>query len=217
LDDVVAAFNHGAPAYADVLDQLEADEVTVVPFMTSAGYFSDVVLPRELAKNKRYTRLALNMTAPIGTHPVIADIVAQRVNALQRTYDLDQARTSLAVVGHGTERYERSRSASITLARRMREFGVAREAVVAFLDEEPHVETILQLAHYPCVIVVPFLIGAGLHAATDIPARIGIHARGVPQPPVRAQVASRIVICDAAIGTLPAILQAVDAVVRESR
>ena len=49
FDEVAVAFHQGEPGFDTVLDELAADEITVVPLFTSAGYYSDVVLPEALA------------------------------------------------------------------------------------------------------------------------------------------------------------------------
>ena len=49
---VLAAFHQGAPHFSKVLDQLPAGRTVVVPLMTSAGYYCDKVLPRELRRNE---------------------------------------------------------------------------------------------------------------------------------------------------------------------
>jgi sirohydrochlorin cobaltochelatase len=54
FDEVAVAFHQGRPPFDSVLDELTAQEIVVVPLMTSEGYYSDVVLPRELAKNRRF-------------------------------------------------------------------------------------------------------------------------------------------------------------------
>ena len=50
FDEVAAAFHQGEPGFDEVLDELRADEITVVPLFTSAGHFTQVVLPEALAR-----------------------------------------------------------------------------------------------------------------------------------------------------------------------
>jgi len=216
FDVVEAAFNQGEPAYASVLDRLDADRVTVVPFMTSAGYFSDVVLPRELARNERFPRGSVRLTAPVGTHPLVVSLMAERVADLCRWNGLYSNDVTLAVIGHGTERHEQSSAATIRMASELSDRGVAGEVLHAFLDQEPRVESICQRASNPSIIVVPFLIGAGPHAMRDIPSRLGIPIRGAEALPVRACVGDRLVICDNAIGTLAGMVQVIEVLAGET-
>ncbi len=215
FDEVAAAFNQGDPAYAAVIDRLEAEEVTVVPVMTSAGYFSDVVLPRELARNERFGRVRMHLTAPVGSHPRIVSIAAQRVCDLLSLYDLDPSATTVAVIGHGTGHHEGSRDATIGLAKKLGELDSVAEVITAFLDEEPGVECVCERASKPSIIVVPFFIGAGLHCLRHIPTRLGIHPGRDAEPPLSANLGDRLVICDVAVGTSPEIVDIIKALAQE--
>src|SRR6185295_20191563 len=62
FDEVAVAFHQGEPGFDTVLDELTADEVTVVPFMTSAGHYSETVRPAGLARNRRYPEIRLRQT-----------------------------------------------------------------------------------------------------------------------------------------------------------
>ena len=84
FDEVAVAFHQGEPGFDTVLDELSADEVTVVPLLTSAGHYADVVLPEALARNRRFAELRLRQTPPVGTHSGIAPLVARRVTELLR-------------------------------------------------------------------------------------------------------------------------------------
>lgn len=209
FDVVSAAFHLGKPTFAEVLDDLGADDVTVVPLMTSAGYFSEEVLPRELAKNKSYRRLRVRRTQPVGTHPRMISLVASRVRARLREHVLDPHLTTLALVGHGIEHHEGSRTATLELAKSLRRLDVCREVLTAFLDDDPYVESILDRAEQPGVVVLPFLVGGGLHATRDVPIRLGLHpSHGVP--PLSGWVGKRFVVCDAAVGTDPGVIEIIE-------
>ena len=60
--EVGVAFHQGEPGFDAVLDELTADEVTVVPLLTSAGHYSEVVLPEALARNRRFPDVRLRQT-----------------------------------------------------------------------------------------------------------------------------------------------------------
>jgi uroporphyrin-III C-methyltransferase len=169
FDEVAVAFHQGEPGFDTVLDELESDEVTVVPFFTSGGHYSEVVLPQALARNQRYSQLRLRLTPPAGTHPGIGALVARRVAELLRQRGIERRAVSLALVGHGTPRHGRSRDSTLRLAESLRRRRVAGEVLAAFLDDDPPVESLLAAATLPYVVVVPFLIGGGAHVLEDIP------------------------------------------------
>ncbi len=173
FDEVAAAFHQGEPGFDGVLDELRADEVTIVPVLTSAGHYCDVVLPEALARNRRHAGLRLRLTPPVGTHAGIAPLVARRVTELLRENMLGREAVSLALVGHGTPRHPESRASTVQLAETLRRRRVAGEVLAGFLDDEPTIEEILGRAAAATIVVVPFLIGGGTHALDDLPRLAG--------------------------------------------
>ena len=120
FDEVAVAFHQGEPRFDWVLDELSADEVTVVPLLTSAGHYADVVLPEALARNRRFGELRLRQTPPVGIHSGIAPLVARRVTELLRDEGIARHSASLAIVGHGTSRHRESRTSALQLADTLR-------------------------------------------------------------------------------------------------
>jgi uroporphyrin-III C-methyltransferase len=169
FDEVAVAFHQGEPRFETVLDEITADEVTVVPLLTSAGHYADVVLPEALSRNRRFAELRLRQTPPVGTHSGIAPMVARRVTELLRNEGIPRHSASVAIVGHGTPRHEESRTSTVQLAETLRRRRVAGEVLAAFLDDDPPLDALLQTAALPHLIVVPFLIGGGTHVSEDIP------------------------------------------------
>ncbi|MFN2568871.1 MAG: uroporphyrinogen-III C-methyltransferase [Candidatus Dormibacteria bacterium] len=194
FDEVAVAFHLGEPGFGSVLDELSADEVTVVPLLTSAGHYADVVLPEALARNRRFAELRLRQTPPVGTHSGIAPLVARRVTELLRDQGIERHLTSLAIVGHGTPRHEQSRSAALQLAETLRRRRVTGEVLTAFIDDYPPVSALLENVTLPNLIVVPFFVGGGTHVAEDIPRLLVIRD-------------SRLVTIDQAIGSYPGIVE----------
>lgn len=194
FDEVAVAFHQGEPGFDAVLDELRADEVTVVPVMTSAGYYSEVVLPAGLERNRRRAEVRLRQTPPVGTHAGLPALVARRVSELLREYALARSESSLLLVGHGTRRHPTSRDTTLALADVLRRRRVAGEVLAGFMDDDPPAAAALGAAALPAVIVVPFLIGGGAHALEDIPLALRSGAQG------------RRVIYDEAVGSLPGIV-----------
>ena len=215
-DEVAVAFHQGEPGFDAVLDELDADEVTVVPFLTSAGHYNEVVLPAGLSANRRYPDVRLRQTPPVGTHAGIAALVARRVAGVLRDRSLDRHVVTLGLVGHGTRRHAGSREATLQLAETLRRRRVAGEVVAAFLDDDPPLSELLSSVSQPHLLVVPFLIGGGTHASEDIPRVLG--ASRVTSHESRATTSSQspdatrdsrlaTVIVDDAIGTYPGLIE----------
>jgi uroporphyrin-III C-methyltransferase len=203
-DEVAVAFHQGEPGFDGVLDEIRADEVTVVPVMTSAGHYSEVVLPEALARNRRYPELRLRRTPPVGTHSGIAALVARRVTELLREHGLERGGTTLLLAGHGTRRHARSRVATLDLAGTLRRRRVAGEVLAGFIDDEPSLAVAHASAALGSVVVLPFFIGGSVHVLDDIPAAVGLSG-GRGALPASGKVAGRTVVLDEAVGALPGI------------
>ena len=207
FDEVSPAFHQGEPAFAAVLDRMTADEITVVPVMTSGGYYSDLVLPRELARNTRYAAVKIRQTIPVGSHPGMVDLVADRAAELAGAMNMTPSDTCLVLVGHGTQRHPGSRGATDHLAESLAQRCLWGQVLAAFLDDQPKIEGVCARAGHPNVLVLPFMINDGPHATRDTPQRIGLAVADGDAPPFIGRVGDRRVICDAAIGTDPRIVE----------
>jgi sirohydrochlorin cobaltochelatase len=207
FDDVRCAFNLGAPGFAQALDDTLADAVTVVPLMTSNGYFSQTMLPRELARSSRFPRVEIRITPPVGTHAAMADLVTDRVTEAMTRFSLDPRDTALLVVGHGTEQHRTSRQATNDLRDVLGARSVCARVEAAFLSEEPRLE---HMAH----TLAQF--GGGDHATTDIPTRLGIDGSRPLDPPVWGRVGSRFVVCTEAPGADSSLVKIICDLAREA-
>jgi uroporphyrin-III C-methyltransferase len=208
FDEVAVAFHQGEPRFDTVLDELSSDAVTVVPLLTSAGHYADVVLPQALARNRRFGELRLRQTPPMGTHSGIAPLVARRVTELLRNEGVDRHSASVAIVGHGTPRHRESRTSAIQLADTLRRRRVAGEVLAAFLDDDPPVTALLGTVSLPHLVVVPFLIG-GAHAGEDIPRLLGLHDWRLATGDwgLATRDSRRRVTVDQPIGTYPGLVE----------
>ena len=200
FDEVAVAFHQGEPGFDTVLDELSSESVTVVPLLTSAGHYADVVLPQALARNRRFGELCLRQTPPVGTHSGIAPLVARRVTELLRDEGIARQSASVAIVGHGTPRHRESRTSAIQLADTLRHRRAAGEVLAAFIDDDPPVSALLENATRPYLIVVPFLIGGGAHVGEDIP-------RVLEESRVASRESRRTVTVDQPVGSYPGIVE----------
>jgi uroporphyrin-III C-methyltransferase len=200
FDEVAAAFHQGEPGFDTVLDELTAEEITVVPFFTSAGHYSEVVVPEALARNRRYAEVRLRRSPPVGTHAGVAPLVARRVTELLRDEHLDRQAVALVVVGHGTRRHPDSRTATEQLAETLRRRRVAGHIVAAFIDDDPPVDAVISSLGLPNVLVVPFLIGGGAHTFEDIPRLVGLAPGAAPRD---GWAGGRRFLIDTPVGSYP--------------
>jgi len=217
FDQVVAAYHRGSPRFSEVLDGLTATDVVVVPFMTSEGYFCTEVLPREIAKNRRYELVSIRQTAPVGVDARLFNLVVRRAGELMERFDVSATDTTLAVVGHGTMRYDASRQATIELVEALAHRFGSLEVIPAFLDDEPAVDDVVDRATGSNIIVVPFLMADGHHALRDVPARIGLDPVAIDQLPTCGSVNGRTVVFDSAVGMYKGIAELVAIMAEEAR
>jgi hydroxymethylbilane synthase len=208
FDAVVAAFHQGAPTYGEVLDAVDAGDVTVVPVMTSQGFYCDEFLPAQLAKNRRFRDVRIRQTPPIGVHRDMARIVSVRIADICSAHDLDPRQVDAAVVGHGAQRNPNSRRATQNLAAALQSTATVRRVAAFFLDEPPGVEQIPIVLDCATIVVIPFLISPGPHVRRDIPRRLGV-GESVDRLPREGAIGNRRNLIDDAVGTYPAIVDVI--------
>lgn len=218
--EVRAAFHQGTPHFSAVLDEMDCQRVVVIPVMTSEGFYSDIVLQRELRTNailqSGLTPVQLHVTGPVGTHSLMTELLARRMTGLCAAQAWDPSGTSVAIVGHGTRRHPLSRNATARHAELLRQRSIAGQVIAAFIDEEPLVEAVPRMAAHEKIAVLPFLIAPGPHATRDLPRRLGLMLPETFALPIRGRVGSKNVVCDLPVGVDPGLVDIVRASAHEA-
>jgi len=208
--EVVCAFHRGEPGFADAVSTMTAQMIVVVPLMTSQGYYADTVLPEALARAKRFSHVRIHQTSVVGRHPRVAELVRERYCDLVERFGFDQGATALVLVGHGTPKHPESRASTLGCVEALKTLGVAADVLPAFLEDEPRVESVARSLARRDAVVIPFLIGRGVHASVDIAQRFGMNALAFGEPPpVLQEVGGGRVALDLPIGCQPAIMSVV--------
>jgi len=178
---VVAAFNLGAPRYAEAARRLGAARTLVIPLMASRGYFATRVLAP--AVRGACAGRAVRLTPPLGAWAEIQRAVVHDVRAVVDDLVTAQRRPRILIVGHGTSRHPDSGETTLAAAALIGdETGVRADA--AFLDQSPTIEAALRRSEMVALVVAPLLFGAGPHETKDVARRVreGIaHWRRAPQ------------------------------------
>lgn len=198
--EVRTAFWKEEPTLGDVATTVESDVAYVVPVLTSEGYFADEVFPRELDApddGHRASSPDIRYTEPAGTHPAMTAVVEDRVEV---TRDGPAEAAAVVVVGHGTERNERSADSTRSHADRLRDRGRYAEVEALFLDEPPYVDDALEHVSAPEVVLVPLFVADGYHTTADVPAALGHPGVGET-----AVIDGRRVHYTGAVGTEPSL------------
>lgn len=190
---VQACFWKQEPGLPAGIAAAQTPRVFVVPLMTGPGYFVEEVIPQALglkdAGDPDFPRVwrrggqTLYYAHPVGSHPGLARVLLNQARAVVARHPFPRAprpgETTLVVVGHGTERSERSRRAVTEQVERLRQMGEFAEVQPAFLEIEPRVSEAPARTAHRYVVVVPLFISDGLHAAEDIPVLLGEPAERV--------------------------------------
>jgi sirohydrochlorin cobaltochelatase len=182
---VECAFWKEEPSLRDALflfDPKSIREVYVVPNFISEGYFTQMVVPRELELSGRITTRSNGQIwrycEPVGNHSLMTELLLKRARDVAP--DVDPAETSLLIVAHGTDLNENSAVAAKREAEKIRALGKYAAVLNVYMEEAPLVSDWSKLTETPNVVVVPFFISDGLHSYEDIPRLLGI-ANGHPE------------------------------------
>ncbi len=181
--EVHLAFWKEEPSLREVLYQIDAQEIYVVPDFISEGYFTQEVIPRELELTGATTQVhgkTIHYCPPVGVHPTMTTILSQRVE--QEAPEVPREETTLFVVGHGTALNDNTTRAVIDqanlLAKRFPEFAAVH---ATFMEQEMFIEDWDKHCETPYAVVVPFFIADGLHSYQDIPVLLGFEENeGLP-------------------------------------
>ena len=204
---VVPAFLHGQPAIENVLTQLPEGDVVVVPLMTSEGYYSQTVFPKQLKANPGIENYRILVTPAIGSLPMIQQLVQWRVLESFRNHSLAPNDTTVVVVGHGTRRNAKSGQATHELADSLRVTYSDVRVSVGFLDQDPEISVIAEQIRTPNVLIIPFLISRGPHTTFDLPNAFGMPTGPELCFPFVVQNKKRKIVLDLPIGLYPEIAE----------
>lgn len=201
---VTPAFLQGNPSLADVFDDLPPGNVTVVPLMTSEGYYVRQVLPSEMGKHTDLTPFRIRITSAIGIHPRLGSLVGQRAETLMREHQVDPGHATILLIGHGTRRNRRSGDSTYNLANHLNRY-LDCPVEVGFLDQDPTIEAALSEVTSGTIVALPFLMGLGPHVTDDIPRELNLAGGPDVRFPMVGHRNNQTIICDQPIGTCPGI------------
>ncbi len=179
--EVREAFWKQAPHLKQVLGEIRAPRVFIVPLFISEGYFSWEVIPRELGLTSDFRLqtpdFRLDYCRPVGTHDRMTDVVLARAREVVAKYPFPRAPKpkdiTLFIAGHGTGRNENSRKAIERQVEIIRAQQLYAAIHAVFMEEAPRITESYTLAQTRNLVVVPFFISDGLHTVEDIPVLLG--------------------------------------------
>ena len=215
-----------------VLAELKAPRVFIIPLFISEGYFSSEVIPRELGFAENCTLKTAHCTQsycqPVGTHDAMTDVILARAREVVEKFPFPRAPKpqdiTLCIAGHGTGRSENSRKSIERQVDLIRAKQVYAAVHAVFMEEEPRIAEVYPLAQTRNLVVVPFFISDGLHVVEDIPVLLGEPERIVKerlaagQPTWRnpSERNGKLVWYSPAVGTAPQVAEVILERVREA-
>lgn len=242
--EVREAFWKQEPRVKQVLSSITVPRVFIVPLFISEGYFSDEVIPQELGfapgQSTLNSPVLRNSTAeggqlstiyfcnPIGTHPGMTNVLLARALEVVEKFPFPRAPKpndmTLFIAGHGTERNENSRKAIEQQAELIRAMNIYAAVHAVFMEEEPRIAALHEIARTKNVVVVPFFISDGMHTQEDIPVLLGEPERVVKERLVAGQPAwrnpaekrNKLIWYASAVGTEPLMAEVILERVREA-
>lgn len=156
------------PSLARAFDGLPSGRITVVPFFMAEGYFTSVVIPREMRLEGPVSMVdghEVRTGMPVGMHPRMAAVVAERAREAGAG-----TTTQVVLLGHGTLKHPGSRGTVEALAGRLVREGRFGAVVPAFIDDEPRLESVA--AGRGDIVVVPYFVAEGWHVGATITATV---------------------------------------------
>ena len=219
--EVRAAFWKQVPQIKNVLAEIPSARIFIVPFFISEGYFSTEIIPQELGfqfpdRLSLVTRhSSLFYCRPVGSHDLMTKVILARAEEVVRLFPFPRAPKptdiTLFIAGHGTGRNANSRKAIERQAELIRAQNLYAGVHDIFMEEEPRIGDCYSLAQTRNIVVVPFFISDGLHAAEDIPVLLGEperlvkerHAAGQPTWRNPTEKHGKLVWYSPSVGTEP--------------
>ncbi|NOS69218.1 MAG: cobalamin biosynthesis protein CbiX [Verrucomicrobia bacterium] len=184
--DVREAFWKQEPQIKQVLAEILAPRVFIVPMFISEGYFASEVIPRELgfvladdpaSRVTHHAPRTAHYCKPVGTHESMTRVLLARAREIVERHPFPRAPKTkditLFIAGHGTERSDQSRKNIERQVELIRAADIYADVRAVFMEEDPHIKGCQATATTRHVVVVPFFISDGLHVVEDIPVLLG--------------------------------------------
>ena len=169
----VAMLLGAAPRPAEVLGRVTRRPVFVVPVMMCDGLATGRAVAAACGHGAGGD---VRFCPPVGMHPRLTALIAERAVAASRRLGVRPADIELLLIAHGSLRNPASEEAGCRQAAALRAMELFADVAVAFLDQPPHPTAVLRSLHRP-VVAVGLFAAAGRHAMSDVAAAIAAAGR----------------------------------------
>jgi len=214
--EVTAAFMKQEPRLDRALERVTAKRVIIVPVFAGKGYYTDVLIPREMGLDGPLTRRdgrILIMTPPVGCDPRIPGLMACRADGVVRSAGVDPTRAALLLIAHGSGRPGGAGETPKAIAAAIAAMNHFTQVTLTFLEQEPFARDWLDMVPPDGeVVVLPLLVAQGTHASQDIPPLFGMSA-GQTGP---VDIAGRRVRMTTGLGAEPELVDIVASMIQNA-
>ena len=178
--EVHAAFMKQEPRLDRALERVTAKRVIIVPVFAGKGYYTDVLIPREMGLDGPLTRRdgrILIMTPPVGCDPRIPGLMACRADGVVRSAGVDPTSAALLLIAHGSGRPGGAGETPKAIAAAIAAMKHFAQVTLTFLEQEPFARDWQSMVPPGGeLVVLPLLVAQGTHASQDIPPLFGMSA-----------------------------------------
>ncbi len=172
--DVHVAMLHGPGARpGEVLARVARRPVFIVPVMMCDGVAMGCVVAAVPGAGDGND---VRVCPPIGTHPHLTALIAERAIGAATGLGVPPAAAALLLIAHGSRRHPGSEQAARRQATALRGMGMLADVAVAFLEQPPATALVLRRLNRPVVAIGLFAV-AGHHAMSDVSAAIAAAGR----------------------------------------
>ncbi len=170
--DVCCGFLKEPPLLTQTLKEIETPNLVVVPMLSAHGYISDELIPK--AMQALSDKTTVRLCKPLGTFESVPRIMADRARSVVEENKLESAKISILIAAHGNRKNPENAKQASAIARQIEELTQGIPTSAAYIEEPPLISDWHKSIESDFLIVLPFLIGGGLHGVEDIPAMLGL-------------------------------------------
>lgn len=214
--EVAAVFMKQEPRLDRALELVSARRVVIVPVFAGKGYYTDILIPREMGLGGAVTHRdgrVLHYTRPAGCDPRIPGLMACRADGVLRSAGIAPTTAGLLLIAHGSGRPGGAGETPKAIAAAIAAMNHFAEVRLVFLEQEPFARDWQDMVRPGGdLVVLPLLVAQGTHASQDIPPLFNLKA-GEAGP---VDIAGRRVRMATGLGAEPELVDIIAAMVEQS-
>lgn len=180
FEDVKTTFWKEPPFLKDILSDIHTKRIVIVPNLACSGHINKVVIPCEMGLEGEITKKddqEILLCSPVGEYPALPELIALRLKEVLNELGLAPQNTTVFLTGHGNPNPNRpaSHDSTVLMALKIFQHFQLHAILPAFIEEKPLLSDWERRTECENILILPFMIAAGIHGARDIPEQVGIN------------------------------------------